>query len=136
VVYSLDLAELPTYRELPQVDTNGDGTPDPAERDAYAAREATAIAANLDLELDGTRLALTPLMTALEISPGAGGLPTLRLDVTYDAALPRLAGDLAFVDRHFSRRPGWRAISHASTATSPAVRAGRRWWPHRRTASS
>jgi nickel/cobalt exporter len=110
VVYSLDLAELPTYRELPQVDSNADGTPDPAERDAYAARQATAIAENLDLTLDGARLALAPLMTALEIAPGAGGLPTLRLDVTYRAQLPRLAGALAFADRNFAGRPGWQEV--------------------------
>jgi nickel/cobalt transporter (NicO) family protein len=116
VVYSLDLAELPTYRELPQVDANGDGTPDPAERDAYAARQATALASGLELGLDGTRLALTPLMTALEISPGAGGLPTLRLDVTYEAPLPRLAGDLAFADRNFAGRPGWQEVVAAPSA--------------------
>ncbi len=110
VVYSLDLAELPTYRELPQVDTDGDGRPDPAERDAYAARQAAAIASNLDLMQDGARLALEPLLTALELSPGAGGLPTLRLDLTYEATLSRLAGDLAFVDHNFAGRPGWQEV--------------------------
>ena len=110
VVYALDLAELPAYRELPQVDANGDGTPDAAERGSYAAREAQAIASDLDLSLDGTRLALTPLATALEISPGAGGLSTLRLDVTYEAMLPKLAGDLTFADRNFVGRPGWREV--------------------------
>ena len=69
-----------------------------------------AIASNLDLSLDGTRLALTPLATALEISPGAGGLSTLRLDVTYEAMLPKLAGDLTFADRNFVGRPGWREV--------------------------
>jgi len=38
VAYALDLAELATYREMSVVDSNGDGTADPAERDAYAAR--------------------------------------------------------------------------------------------------
>jgi nickel/cobalt transporter (NicO) family protein len=110
VVYSLDLAELPTYRELPLVDSNGDGTPDPAERDAYAARQAAAIASDLDLTLDGERLALEPVATALEVAPGAGGLATLRLDVTYRAVLPRLAGNLAFADRNFAGRPGWQEV--------------------------
>lgn len=110
VSYAVDMAELPAYREIPLVDRDGDGVTDAAERDAYAARQAAAIAANLDLTLDGAGLALEPLATALEIAPGAGGLPTLRLDVAYRAVLPRLAGELAFVDRNFAGRPGWQEV--------------------------
>jgi ABC-type nickel/cobalt efflux system permease component RcnA len=116
VAYALDLAELPTYREMPLVDSNGDGAADPAERDAYAARQAAAIAANVDLAIDGERLTLEPLVTALEVAPGAGGLATLRLDVTYRAALPQLAGNLTFVDRNFSGRPGWQEVVAAPAA--------------------
>lgn len=114
VAYSVDLAELPAYRELPLVDASGDGQVDPAERDAYAARQATALAADLDLTLDGERLVLEPVATALEIASGAGGLQTLRLDVAYRAALPRLAGQLAFVDRSYAGRPGWQEVVAAA----------------------
>ena len=59
---------------------------------------------------DGEQLALTPVATALETAPGAGGLRTLRLDVTYRAELPRPAGALAFRDRNFADRPGWQEV--------------------------
>ena len=128
VVYALDLAELPTYRELPQVDANGDGTPDPAERDAYAARQAAAIASGLDL---GARRhaarARRRSTTALEISPGAGGLSTLRLDVTYRRAAAAARGRSG-VRRSQLRRPsglaggGGRAVGRREADAGPASR--------------
>jgi nickel/cobalt transporter (NicO) family protein len=110
VAYALDLAELPAYREIRLVDTDGDGAIAPAERDAYTSRRAAELARNLELTLDGERLALTPIATALEMPPGAGGLQTLRLDVTYRAELPRTGGALAFRDRNFADRPGWQEV--------------------------
>src|SRR4029453_1879897 len=44
VSYAVDMAELPAYREIPLVDRDGDGVTDAAERDAYAPRQAAAIA--------------------------------------------------------------------------------------------
>src|SRR5262249_60067314 len=47
IAYAVDLAELPAYREIQLVDRDGDGTIDPAERDAYTARQAAELARNL-----------------------------------------------------------------------------------------
>jgi nickel/cobalt exporter len=110
IAYALDLAELPAYREIQLVDGDGDGAIDAAERDAYTARQAAELAQHLELTLDGEPLALAPVATALDTPPGAGGLRTLRLDVTFRADLPRLAGALAFRDRNFADRPGWQEI--------------------------
>jgi len=110
IAYALDLAELPAYREIRLVDRDGNGSIDPAERDAYTGRQAAELVGNLELTLDGERLALKPLATALEIAPGAGGLSTLRLDVTYLAELPRPGGELALHDRNFADRPGWQEV--------------------------
>ena len=110
IAYALDLAELPAYREIQLVDSDGDGAIDAAERDAYTARKSAELAQHLELTEDGEQLALTPVATALETAPGAGGLRTLRLDVTYRAELPRPAGALAFRDRNFTDRPGWQEV--------------------------
>ena len=110
IAYAVDLAELPAYREIQLVDSDGDGTIDPAERDAYTSRQAAELARNLELTLDGERLALSPIGTALEMAPGAGGLRTLRLDATYRADLPRPGGELAFRDQNYADRPGWHEI--------------------------
>lgn len=110
IAYALDLAELPAYREIQLVDSDGDGAIDAAERDAYTARKSAELAQHIELTEDGEQLALTPVATALETAPGAGGLRTLRLDVTYRAELPRPAGALAFRDRNFADRPGWQEV--------------------------
>src|SRR5882724_6360178 len=88
VRYVVDMAEIPAFQEIRRIDTDGDGTLAPGERDAYLAEVADELAANLVLTADGARLALTPLARALEEPPGAGGLPTLRIDVTYDIPRP------------------------------------------------
>src|SRR5262245_18269375 len=64
----------------------------------------------LELTLDGERLALSPIGTALEMAPGAGGLRTLRLDATYRADLPRPGGELTFRDHNYADRPGWQEV--------------------------
>src|SRR5262249_56985502 len=74
------------------------------------AGEAAELARGLELTRDGVALALTPLASTLELAPGAGGLRTLRLDVTYRAELPRPDGDIVFRDHNFAGRPGWQEV--------------------------
>ena len=110
VAYVVDLAELPAFREIELVDTDGSGTIDPAERDAYTARQSAELARGLELTRDGVALPLAPTTSALELTPGAGGLKTLRLEVGYRAELPRPDGEIVFRDHNFAGRPGWQEI--------------------------
>ena len=110
VAYVVDLAELPAYREIELVDADGNGTIDPAERDAYTARQSAELARGLELTRDGVALPLTPTGSALELPPGAGGLKTLRLEVGYRADLPRPGGEIVFRDHNFAGRPGWQEV--------------------------
>ena len=110
VAYVVDLAELPAYREIELVDTDGSGTIDAAERDAYTARQSAELARGLELTRDGVALPLTPTTSTLELAPGAGGLKTLRLELGYRAELPRPDGEIVFRDHNFAGRPGWQEI--------------------------
>ena len=110
VAYVVDLAELPAYREIEVVDMDGNGTIDAAERDAYTARQSAELARGLELTRDGVALPLAPTTSALELTPGAGGLKTLRLEVGYRAELPRPDGEIVFRDHNFAGRPGWQEI--------------------------
>ncbi len=101
VHWVVDMAELPTLRELA-----ADGTID----DGWAATRAADGARALVLERDGVRLPLVPVSHAATLSPGAGGMRTLRLEVVYRAALPALDGDVVFRDETFAGRPGWQEI--------------------------
>jgi nickel/cobalt transporter (NicO) family protein len=93
VHYALDLAEIPTFQIGTRV------------RAAGFAREA---ARGLELRLDGRRAPLRQLERRVSERPGAGGLKTLRFDAVYAAA--GSGSRLAFRDRNFSSRIGWREI--------------------------
>jgi nickel/cobalt exporter len=94
VRYALDLAEIPTYQLGAEV-----------RRPAYA-RE---LERQLVLTLDGRRLPLQLVSRRVTSRPGAGGLPTLRLDAVYRAAGSGTA--LTFRDTSFPGRIGWREVT-------------------------
>ena len=94
VRFVLDLAEIPTFQEGARMRAPG-----------YAA----GIARELELRVDGTRAPLRLLAHRVSSRPGAGGLPTLRLEAVYRAA--RTGTALTFSDRTFARRIGWREIT-------------------------
>jgi len=94
VHYALDVAEIPTYQLGSQIRAPG-----------YPAR----LARELELTLDGRRVPLRVLEHRVSSRPGAGGLPTLRLDVVYRSETS--GRDLRFTDRAFDGRIGWREVT-------------------------
>jgi nickel/cobalt transporter (NicO) family protein len=94
VRYALDLAEIPTYQLGADV-----------RRPGYATR----LARELVVTLDGRRVPLRVVTKRVTSRPGAGGLPTLRLDVVYRAAGTGSA--LAFRDVSFPGRIGWHEVT-------------------------
>jgi nickel/cobalt exporter len=93
VHYVLDLAEIPTFQEGDRV---------------RAAGFAERIAGGLDLRIDGRRASLRVLQHETRFRPGAGGLKTLRFEAVYVA--DRSGAKLAFLDRNYSNRIGWREV--------------------------
>ena len=113
--FVVDMAEIATYQELQTVDADGDGKPSQAELNAYATRAIAEYVNNLSLTADGSRVVLVPTARRLALPPGAGGLPTLRLECQYEAVLPNgFAAEehrLRFEDSNHVGRIGWREIS-------------------------
>jgi ABC-type nickel/cobalt efflux system permease component RcnA len=108
--YVVDMAEIPAFQELRAVDGDGNGTVDAGERRAYLDRMAADLGRGLTLLLDGRPVPLAAGAKSLELPPGAGGLPTLRLEVVFAARLPAAGGGVEFRDRNFAGRPGWREV--------------------------
>jgi len=94
VHYALDLAEIPTFQ-----------IGDEVRRPGFAGR----LARELELRLDGKRVPLRALRHRAVARDGAGGLPTLRLDVVYEPV--GTGSELQFVDDAFSDRIGWREVT-------------------------
>ena len=98
VHYALDLAEIPTLQQGKRVRVAG-----------FAAEAARA----LELRVDGKRAPLRVLTRRAVERPGAGGLKTLRFDSVYEAEAT--GTKLAFRDRNFASRIGWKeVVVHAS----------------------
>jgi hypothetical protein len=108
--YVLDLAEIPTFQEIQATSIVPEaGHP---SLTPYLERAATTLAEGLVLELNGRRLPLQPESTEASFPPGAGGLPTMRIDVRYRAGSIDLApvNRLSYVDRNYAERAGFKEI--------------------------
>jgi nickel/cobalt exporter len=109
--YVVDMAEIPTFQETQDgglVAEAGHPTVAP-----WAARTAIALSRGLRVDVNGTRLALTPGASEIIFPPGAGGLPTLKLGVIYSA--PLALGDareatLRYADENYAGRAGWKEV--------------------------
>jgi nickel/cobalt exporter len=130
--YVLDMAEIPTFQELPILDRDRDGHVNEAELAAYAETKAAALAAQLFLAVDGARLELSRAGIAeAALLPGQGGLQTLRLALWLEAQLPPGPPDArrraVYRDSNYPDRLGWKEIvvhadggSAVLTSTAPA----------------
>jgi hypothetical protein len=116
--YIIDMAELPTFEELPLVDTNGDGTTSAPERRRYLDSKAIQLAAGLTLRIGGRAVRwrleashVTGLDNREQPEPGSG-LPTMRVLVRLRAALPPDGGPYTvhYEDGNFPERVGWKEI--------------------------
>ena len=93
VRYVLDLAEIPTYQERTLVARPG---------------FARSVADKLELRLDGRPSPLDVVKSRFDLSPGAGGLKTMRFEAVFQA---RAGGSkLELRDGNYANRLGWREI--------------------------
>lgn len=124
VRYVIDLAEIPAYQELQQAGIPADRQ-DPATSRFLAARGAE-LARGLRLSIDGAPVILHLKSRDILFPPGAGGLPTLKMGFTYEAAYPATANRskifLQYVDTNFPGHTGWKELvavsSHGSLLKS------------------
>jgi hypothetical protein len=109
----IDRAEIPAFQEQQALDLDGDGKLSASEIETARGAECTTLAKDLHLAVDGTALSPTLVDAGIALPPGAGGLPTMRLVCEFQAALVAPitgAATVAFEDRSFSERIGWREI--------------------------
>ena len=110
VDYIVDLAEVPTFQAIQDLDTDGDGTPDAGELQSWADERAAEWARRLALEVDGRPLALEVMAARASLMPGQGGLDLLRFEADLAVDAPR-EGTLSYVDANFDGVVGWREVT-------------------------
>ena len=109
VDYVIDMAEIPTFQEMPAIDTDGDGAASPTELAAWATAKASSVVKRMDLRIDGAVVDLAAQGAAAQLLPGQGGLNTLRFEGTFAGDAP-LQGSLDYQDHNFAGRIGWQEV--------------------------
>jgi ABC-type nickel/cobalt efflux system permease component RcnA len=117
VHFVIDMAEISTFQELQAADTDGDGQTSDAELGAYLEKVSPQFADGLILNIDGSRLSLRLMKKTIATQPGAGNMPTLRIECDYEAQLPSesavtasTARRLRLEDMNHRDRIGWREM--------------------------
>ncbi len=118
--YVVDMAEIPTFQVLQVADTDGDGSPSTSELNTYLKQVTAQYANGILLTVNGTPMPLMSVPKTVTMPPGAGGLPTLRVECDFTGALP--ANDpsatqrLRFEDNNHRHRLGWHELVVTPTA--------------------
>src|SRR5687767_11604197 len=109
--YVVDMAEIPAFQEIAVFDANGNGLADASEAASYHAQKCAVLRPDLNLLLNNKSSALNLTSSSVEFPVGVGGLPTLRLNCIFEAALPsQEVSQLSFSNTAFPERAGWREI--------------------------
>ena len=111
----IDMAEIPTFQERLRIDRDEDGHVSDAEAAAAAPAACRGLAAELSLTIDDRGAGLVSRGAAILFPSGLGGLLTMRIECSFEAAYARGPGDarpatIEFEDRSYAERIGWREI--------------------------
>lgn len=109
----IDMAEIPAFQELQRF---GDGSPSDAQMKSYSEQAAVRYAEGIELIVDGSRMPLGVVATNASTPPGAGGLPTLRIEYDLTAEFELTASGvhrMRFEDTNYRDRMGWREVGVA-----------------------
>lgn len=112
--YVLDLAEMPTYELRPSMGLAAADAMTQEHLEKLRARSSATWVGALNVTLAGRAIPLVPTGGRTALSPGAGGLPTVRLEVDARGAWPSGTGDgpyeLAYRDANFEDVAGWKEV--------------------------
>jgi nickel/cobalt transporter (NicO) family protein len=111
VRYVLDMAEIPTFQEQPNLDTNGDGAVDAREQQDWADRTAPSLLSNLSVAVHGSPVILNVEGDQMRFRDGQAGLPILYFTATFAGSLTSTDGSVAYADGNYPGRIGWKEIT-------------------------
>ena len=123
ITYVLDLAEIPTYQLMRDwnLDPAADAKIPQSTLDEKAALQAAEWIKQLDFTSDGAHLQPKLERTTIKLTDGAGGMHVSRIES--GLRLDNVQGKLAFEDRNYPDRAGWKEIVIASADGTPIIQA-------------
>jgi ABC-type nickel/cobalt efflux system permease component RcnA len=111
LTYVVDMAEIPTFLALPDIDTDGDGAATPLELQGWADAAAPGLADGISLSVDGRDVALRVEQTSASLLPGQGGLQILSLRALFSGHTGATRGRIDYADGNFADRIGWKEVT-------------------------
>jgi len=109
-----DFAEIPTFQESQQIDTDKNNQLSDEELKAYLEKLTPQYAANLKLLVDSQPLEIQTEAKNISLKVGSGNLPTLRIEWDFKAEISSNAKDeihrLQFENMNQKGRVGWNEI--------------------------
>ncbi|MGH7909286.1 MAG: nickel/cobalt transporter, partial [Thermodesulfobacteriota bacterium] len=112
--YLIDMAEIPTFQELMEIDTDGDKSISSYEKGTYLSKKAEELKKGLSLKLNDKPIELTTDSRDMVFIPGAGGLPTVKITVEYEAKLQKDGlvelNRVFYQDDNYPGRTGWKEV--------------------------
>ena len=122
--YIVDMAEIPTFQQMQ--DTGVPANAADARVTKYVAHEQEILRSGLRLFIDHRELRLHSISRQVLFTPGAGGLPTMKLGFVFTAAfdLPDNVKTvvLDYLDDNFPDRIGWKEIIASASNGTTIVR--------------
>ncbi|MEH2014328.1 nickel/cobalt transporter [Nostoc sp.] len=111
--YILDMAEIPAFQEINQLDTNHNRKAEPLEMVQYPDHKCQEVNSHLELLINKYPLALSLIKSTVEFPPGVGGLSTLRLSCNFQGTTELVGANqlIEFEDQFYPQRLGWREIT-------------------------
>jgi nickel/cobalt transporter (NicO) family protein len=126
IVAILDMAEIPAYEAIRDIDTDGDDAVTGSEGDPFAADACATWLSNLEVTVDDGAASIAQAPDPrLTFPAGAGGLPTLRLECGFVVEGGGLSSDgahtLGLVDSTDDDRAGWREVTARTVADDASI---------------
>ena len=110
ILYLLDFAEIPTYQNIRQYHlTPANDDPSVA---AYLAQQAKLLRDGITVEDGGKALHFECVSRQAIFAEGAGGLPTMKIGLTYRAAFTpsTSAHNISYADANYPGHTGWKEV--------------------------
>ena len=112
--YVLDMAEIPTFQEMPKIDLDRDGQVSDEERAAYLAKRVEELKSGFYLSVNDSLVQAQVVEQELTFPPGQGDLSTLRISFLLQGQIEQTNHQkeqtLYYRDDNYSQRLGWKEI--------------------------
>jgi nickel/cobalt exporter len=116
----IDMAEIPTFQQRTEIDTNRDGTISTMEASIYATSTCATVARALRTTVDSASLSLAVKNSEISFPSGAGGLPTMRVTCSVEGSLSSGPHRISFNDPTFADHIGWHEVTAIGDRTTLA----------------